>query len=64
MSIDSKALGALVDAQSAALGLTIPPEHRAGVILNMGRIAQMAQLASSFPLTPEDEPAPVFKHER
>lgn len=60
MSIDMKALGTLVDAQSAAIGLPIPPQHRDGVIINMERIAQMAELVTAFPLAPEDEPAPVF----
>lgn len=64
MKIDPKNLGDLVDAQSAAIGLPIPAAHRAGVILNMERLAQMAALATTFPLEPDVEPAPVFSHER
>lgn len=64
MSMDSSKLAALVDAQSAVLGLPIAPQHRAGVILGMERIAQMAELVTSFPLDVEDEAAPVFSHER
>ena len=60
MKIDPKALVTLVDAQSAAIGLPIPAAHRAGVILNMERIAQMAALVTSSPLAPDVEPAPVF----
>ena len=63
MKIDPQTLGALVDAQSAVVGLPIPASHRAGVILNMERIAQMAALVTSSPLPPEVEPAPVFSHE-
>ena len=64
MKIDPLTLEQLVDAQSAVIGLPIPPSHRAGVLLNMERLAQMAALATGFPLEPEVEPAPVFSHER
>lgn len=64
MKTDTQTLADLVEAQSAAIGLPIPHAHRAGVLLNMERLAQMAVLATGFPLEPEVEPAPVFSHER
>ena len=50
-----------VDAAAAALALELKPEHRPGVIQNFTRLAQMAALVNEFPLTPEDEPAPLWK---
>jgi hypothetical protein len=52
---------AYVDAAAALIGLPIDPAHRPGVVLNMGRIAQMAALVMEFPLPDEVEPAPVFR---
>jgi hypothetical protein len=51
---------AYVDAAAALIGLPLDPAHRAGVILNMQRIAEMAALVMSFPLPDGVEPAPVF----
>ena len=51
---------AYVDAVSRLIGLPIDPAHRAGVLLNLERIAQMAALVTDFPLPEETEPAPVF----
>jgi len=52
---------AYVDAAAKLVGLTLDPAHRPGVVLNLGRIAQMAALVMAFPLPEETEPAPVFE---
>jgi hypothetical protein len=49
-----------VDAASAALELNLKPEHRPGVLENFTRLAQLAAVVNAFPLTPEDEPAPLW----
>ncbi len=51
---------AYLDAAAALIGLPIDPEHRAGVLLNLQRIADMAVLVMEFPLPDDSEPAPVF----
>lgn len=51
---------AYIDAASRLIGLPIDRAHRAGVLLNLERIAQMAALVMDFPLPEECEPAPVF----
>jgi len=50
-----------VDAASIALRLPIAPAHRAGVLHNFAVLAQVAQAVDGFPLTPEDEPAPLWR---
>ena len=50
-----------VDAAAQLVGLPLDPTHRPGVVLNLGRIAQMAALFMEFPLPDETEPAPVFE---
>jgi hypothetical protein len=50
-----------VDAAAAALDLNLKPAHRPGVIENFTRLAQLAAVVNEFPLTPEDEPAPLWK---
>jgi hypothetical protein len=52
---------AYVDAAAALIGLSIDPAHRAGVVLNLERIAEMAAMVMEFPLPDETEPAPVFE---
>ncbi|HUZ73463.1 MAG TPA: DUF4089 domain-containing protein [Stellaceae bacterium] len=52
---------AYLDAAAAAIGLAIAPEHRPGVILNLERIAALADTVMSFPLPEDEEPAPVFR---
>lgn len=47
-------------ATAAALGLAIDPAHLPGVVMNLRLAARMAALVESMPLTPADEPAPVF----
>ena len=51
---------ALVDAQSALLGLSIAPEHRPGVLRYLQLAAGMATLVMEHPLTPQDESGSVF----
>ena len=50
-----------VDAAAVALELNLKPAHRPGVIENFTRLAQMAAAVNAVPLTPEDEPAPLWK---
>jgi hypothetical protein len=45
---------------SAALGLTLQEAHLPGVLMNLALARRMAALVESVPLTPHDEPAPVF----
>jgi 1-carboxybiuret hydrolase subunit AtzG-like protein len=52
---------AFVDAAARLVGLPLDPAHRPGVVLNFGRIAQMAELVMEFPLPEETEPAPVYE---
>ena len=57
-------LGLVVLAASlaaAALGLAIDPDHRPGVVANMARTAEIAQLVTGFPLPDEAELAPTFR---
>ena len=55
---------ALADASAAAIGLPLAHEHRPGVLLNLERIAALAQSLMEFPLGEDVEPAPVFRHDR
>ncbi|HEU0203372.1 MAG TPA: DUF4089 domain-containing protein [Burkholderiaceae bacterium] len=50
-----------MDATAALIGLPIPSECRAGVIENLERMQQIAQLVMSFPLPADVEPANTFK---
>ena len=52
---------AFVTAASEFIGLEIAPAHRPGVIANMQRIASLARLVMEFPLSDDNEPAPVFR---
>jgi len=52
---------AYVAAASDFIGLEIAPAHRPGVVANMERIGGLARLVMEFPLSDEDEPAPVFR---
>jgi hypothetical protein len=51
---------AYVDAAAALIGLTLDPAHRAGVIANMQRNAQMAALVFDTPAPLDGDQAPVF----
>ena len=52
---------AYVDIASAAIGLPIDASLRAGVVANLERMAQVAQLVDSVVLTDTDEAAGVFR---
>jgi hypothetical protein len=52
---------AYVEAAAQLVGLPLDPAHRPGVVLNLGRIAQMAALVMGFPLPEETEAAPVYE---
>jgi len=54
-------LDVYVDAAAKLVGLPLDSEHRPGVVLNIGRIAQMAALFMEFPLPDETEPAPIYR---
>jgi hypothetical protein len=54
-------LEAYVDAAAELVGMPLDPAHRPGVVLNLGRIAQMAALVMEFPLPDDTEPAPVYQ---
>jgi len=58
---DPTDIEAYVDATAQLIGLPLDPAHRPGVVLNLGRIAQMAALVMEFPLPEETEPAPVYE---
>ena len=52
---------AYVTLAAAAQGLEIAPAYRAGVAVNLERIAAVAERFLAAPLGDEDEPAPVFR---
>ncbi len=45
---------------AALLGLALDPGHLPGVTANLRLAYRMARLVEGLPLTPADEPAPVF----
>ena len=45
---------------AALLGLPLDPRHLPGVAANLRLAARMAAVVEAMPLTPADEPAPVF----
>jgi hypothetical protein len=47
-------------AAAAAVGLPLDPRHLPGVALNLKLAARMAAIMEGMPITPADEPAPVF----
>ncbi|HVY19699.1 MAG TPA: DUF4089 domain-containing protein [Bauldia sp.] len=48
------------DAMARAIGLTILPEWKPGVVANVKATAAAAELVLSLPLEDHVEPAPVF----
>ena len=50
-----------VDHMAAVLGLAIDPEHRPGVVANMARTAEIAELVTGFPLSDDAELAATFR---
>jgi hypothetical protein len=51
---------ALVDAQSALLGMPIAPEHRPGVVRYLQMVAGVAPRVMEFEVGPADESGNVF----
>ncbi len=51
----------LIDASTAALGLPIEPEWRAGIKANLQVTLRLAALVADFELPDEAEPAPIFE---
>ena len=58
---DPVAAADYVDAAAVAAGLSLDPAHRPGVIANMQRIAQFAQMVMELPLDEATEPLPVYR---
>jgi len=52
---------AWLDATVPALGLTLDPAWRDGVIAYLRLTAAMAEAVNGFPLDDREEPAPVFR---
>ena len=52
---------AYVDPAAQAVGLTLHPDHRPGVVTYLALAAAMAERVMSFPLGPEDEGANTFQ---
>lgn len=50
-----------VDLMANLINLPLDAKHRPGVVANMVRIAQIAQLVTEFPIPKEIEAAPVFE---
>jgi len=44
-----------------ALGLTLDPDHLDGVVANLRLLQSHAERILAIPLTPETEPAPIFR---
>ena len=60
MLLSPDQIAAVVDAQSAALGLPLDPAHRPGVLTYYALAASMAEQVFGLPMSLLDEPAPVF----
>lgn len=45
---------------AALVGLALDPRHLPGITANLRLAARMAAAVEGLPLTPADEPAPVF----
>ncbi len=58
---DDKDRGAMLDAASVSLELTIAPEWREQVLFHMKLVGEAARLLNDFPLDDEIEAAPVFR---
>ena len=52
---------AYVESTSAAIGLAIDPAFRDGVVANLERIAQVAQVVNAIELGDADEAAGVYR---
>ena len=51
---------AYVDTAAAALGMSLRPDHRPGVLRYFALAAEMAALIEAVPLAPHAEPAVAF----
>ena len=60
MSADTPIDEAWVLAAARGVGLTIPPEHLAGVTANLARIEAVARPLEALALEASDEIAPVW----
>jgi hypothetical protein len=60
MKPDEIDVPAYVDAASKLIGLPLDPAHRAGVIANMQRNAQMAAVVFGAPEPVDGDQAPVY----
>ena len=60
-TIAPELIGAYVDAAGAVLNLNLPLEYRSGVVLELQRLFQMAQLFSSAGLPADAEAAAAFQ---
>jgi len=60
MADDAAAVAAYVDAAAVALGMPLAPQHRAGVIAAMSRLAAFAGDVAAVELSDEVEVAGVF----
>ncbi len=49
-----------LDALAAAIGVTLQPEWRDGVRINLDVSLRMATLVAAFPLHDEDDALPVY----
>lgn len=58
--IPNRQIAEYVDRMAELIDLPIDPEHKPGIIANMTRIAQVAQLVNEFPLPDEIEAATIF----
>lgn len=54
-------LAQLVDLMATLLQISLDPEYRPGVIANLVRNAEVAQLVMEFPLPETVEVAPIFE---
>jgi len=59
--LTAEAAGAFIDAVAPVVGLTVTPEYRPGVILNLQIAMRLVRVAESVPLDDHDEPAAVFE---
>lgn len=59
--LSSEDAAQLVDLMAQMLQMSIAPEHRPGVIANLLRTAEIAQLVMDFPLPDEIEMAATFE---
>jgi len=53
-------LGVFLDAALRIVDLPLEPELRPRVLMHLETAAHMASLVTSFPMSDEAEPAPVF----